>query len=221
MSDLPPGVRRNALSAPHWVELLAVDPRVTDALLLALEDAGIAAYADADSIWVDGTRRETAAEVVAAELPGMLAELEPVLDESAAFDAIVARWDAEPEAPVPPWPVNEDLGPPRPADPPTHRAIQLSLPAEDDDEPVAYDEGHFVPPPPEPIPEAQPVTRWAAISVGIGLLLLIGLPMLGTDASMGVQVVGALAVIGGVATLVWRMRDAPSVDDGPDDGAVV
>jgi hypothetical protein len=51
--------------------------------------------------------------------------------------------------------------------------------------------------------------------------VLVGLPLLGTMPSAGASVLGALLVLGGLGTLVWRMRDAPSVDDGPDDGAVV
>jgi hypothetical protein len=45
--------------------------------------------------------------------------------------------------------------------------------------------------------------------------------MLGTPPSQAALVLATGAIVGGVGTLVWRMRDAPSVDDGPDDGAVV
>ncbi len=138
---------------------------------------------------------------------------EPEPDDLAAFDAIVAAWDVEPDPDQLPWPVDEEVTRAQPA--PAEPQVPPAPPA------PADDEGHYVPPPPPPVPEAHPVTRWAAIAIGLGLLLLIGLPLLATDPSTGVQVVGALAIIGGIGTLVWRMRDGPSVDDGPDDGAVL
>jgi protein-S-isoprenylcysteine O-methyltransferase Ste14 len=71
------------------------------------------------------------------------------------------------------------------------------------------------------VPSPQPVTRWAILALAGGIFLLVGLPLLGTVPSHAASILGALAVIGGLGTLVWRMRDTPSVDDGPDDGAVV
>jgi uncharacterized membrane protein YccC len=65
------------------------------------------------------------------------------------------------------------------------------------------------------------VTRWASLAVGLGLFVLVGLPLFNTNPSHALSVLAALALVGGLATLFWRMRDAPPVDDGPDDGAVV
>jgi hypothetical protein len=208
--------RANAVPRPEsWAALVEVDARVTDALLDSLEDAGVAAYAEPvadgrDRLHVDAALRETADAVVAAELPGMLAELSPAEPEPDPFDAIVAGWDAVPESVT--WPAVEDVsparrapdvGPPRSA-PPAHRP-----------------EDHYVPPPPTPAPPAQAVTRWAVLALAGGIFVLVGLPLLGTMPSHAASVLGALAVLGGLGTLIWRMRDAPSVDDGPDDGAVV
>jgi hypothetical protein len=55
----------------------------------------------------------------------------------------------------------------------------------------------------------------------LGIFVLVGMPLLGTVPSVVLSVLGALSLLGGLGTLVWRMRDGPSVDDGPDDGAVL
>ena len=210
--------RANAVPPPaSWVPLVEVDHRVSQPLLDSLEDAGVAAYAEpravtppVDRLHVDAARRDLAEADVAAELPALLAELSPDLPEADPFDAIVAGWDAVPE--VATWPASEDVRParavPPPADAPPRRA-----PAPDHD--------HYVPPPAPPVPTPSTVTRWAILAMSAGIFVLVALPLLGTMPSMVLSVLGALAVLGGLGTLIWRMRDAPSVDDGPDDGAVV
>jgi protein-S-isoprenylcysteine O-methyltransferase Ste14 len=55
----------------------------------------------------------------------------------------------------------------------------------------------------------------------LGLIAIVVLPLIGQDPPQWVFVLGSLSVLAGLATLIWRMRDGPSVDDGPDDGAVV
>jgi hypothetical protein len=218
----PRGARANAVPAPAaWAGLTEVDRRVAQPLLDSLEDAGVAAYAEplvapgdaTERLYVDAAQRDVAEAVVGAELPGLLAELGPAA-EIDPFDAIVAGWDAVPEAAT--WPAEEDVrparrepdvGPPRsaPAARPSRRP----------------EEDHFVPPTPPPAPPAQPVTRYAVLAVCLGLFVLIGLPLLGTAPSHVASVLGAVSLLAGLGTLVWRMRDAPSVDDGPDDGAVL
>jgi hypothetical protein len=211
------GARANAVPPPAaWAALTEVDRRVTEALLDSLEDAGVAAYASpvaggTERLHVDAAQRDVAEAVVAAELPGLLAELAPE-PEVDPFDAIVAGWDAVPEAAT--WPAEEDVRPARREDdvgPPRSTARPSRHPEED----------HFVPPPPPPAPPAQPVTRYAVLAVCLGLFVLIGLPLLGTSPSHPASVLAAISLLAGLGTLVWRMRDAPSVDDGPDDGAVL
>jgi hypothetical protein len=215
----PDGARANAVPPPAaWQPLVEVDHRVSQALLDSLEDAGVAAYAEpqpvptpVDRLYVDAARCDAAEAVVAAELPGLLDELSPEEPEVDPFDAIVAGWDAVPEAA--PWPESEDVAPAHAVEAP---------PAEPLPAPVRVPrEEHFVPPPVPPTPPAQPVTRYAVTAILLGLFVLVGLPLLGTSPSQVASVLGALAVLGGLATLVWRMRDGASVDDGPDDGAVV
>jgi hypothetical protein len=211
----------NAVPPPAaWVPLVEVDHRVSQPLLDSLEDAGVAAYAEpqavtppVDRLHVDAARRELAEAVIAAELPGLLAELAPVEPEVDPFDAIVAGWDAVPEART--WPDSEDV-----------RPAHLT-PRRDDDEapraphPPRDDEGHYVPPLPPPAPTPTTITRWAVLAMSAGIFVLVALPLLGTMPSLVLSVLGALGVLGGLGTLIWRMRDAPSVDDGPDDGAVL
>lgn len=215
LGDEAPGARANAVPPPAaWAALTDVDARVTDALLDSLEDAGVAAYAErvggGDRLHVDAGLRDVAEAVVAAELPGLLAELSPE-PETDPFDAIVAGWDAVPEAAT--WPAAEDVSPARRA---PDVGPPRSAPA-----PVRREEDHYVPPPPPPAPSATGVTRWAVLALAGGIFILVGLPLLGTMPSHAASVLGALAVLGGLGTLIWRMRDAPSVDDGPDDGAVL
>lgn len=239
MNDDLPRVRTNALSAAVFVPLSDVDPRVVEPLLDSLEDAGVAAYSEPQAaaherLWVDGDRRDVAEAVVTAELPGLLAELEES-DHDQLFDQIVANWDAEVEE-VPPWPVSEDLDLPtrpkeeldRPApapaagEPVVWRASESELLPALEAEYEPDDEGHYVPPPPPPLPAPQMATKFAIAAIVLGVVCLLGLQrLLGFPTGNGSYIFGGLAVIGGLATLVYRMRDTPPVDDGPDDGAVV
>lgn len=233
---MPAGVRANALQAGYFTLLQEVDHRVADAVLDALEDAGVAAYVEPappaarqgyiepryttpqDRLYVDRDRRDVAGSVVTAELPGMLAELEPI-DHDAAFADIVAGWDSPADGPVPPWPVTEDLDVTLrdSADEPRTMSVPVDIP----DDPVEVDEGHYVPPPPPPLPAADHTTKLAAGAIAFGFLVVFLLPGFSVYVAREVQVLGVIAIIGGVATLVARLRDGPSVDDGPDDGAVV
>ena len=245
----PPRVRANALDAASFVRLSDVDPRVVEPLLDALEDAGVAAYAEPQSqgssytehvrpprsrhrleeqIWVDRERRDLASSVVSAELPGLLAELQGPESTDAEFDAIVASWDDAVVPAVPPWPVHEDLD--VTTRDPDDAAIQRSPThpgggEEDDDDDHAYSEGpddHFVPPPPAPVPPPSQATKYALAGLALGFAFLLGAQqLLGFPSSSTMRYVGVLMILASVATLVSRMRDAPPIDEGPDDGAVV
>lgn len=216
---VPEGARSNAVPpAAVWSDLLDVDPRVSAALLESLEDAGVAAYAvteqGQDRVVVDASLRDIAEAVVAAELPGLMADLggglvEPEVDP---FEAIVAGWDAVPAERS--WPAEEDVVRPAKRDEESWRPAPTPPPRRLEDE-------HYVPPPPPIPPAPQTVTRFAIAAIVGGLFVILGLPLLGTEPSQMALVVATAAIVGGIGTLVWRMRDAPSIDDGPDDGAVV
>lgn len=236
---MPAGVRANALAADFFTFLRAVDHRIADAILDALEDAGVAAYVEPsppaaaegyarprfttpmDRLYVDRERRGLAQPLVESELPGMLAELEPV-DHDAAFAAIVAGWDDEPAGgdAVPRWPATEDLDVSlrdTSDDAPRLISVPVELPAA----PVEPDEGHYVPPPPPPVPKADHNTKLATAAIVFGFVVLFLLPVFDVYVAREVQGLGVLGILGGLGFLVSRLRDGPSVDDGPDDGAVV
>ncbi|MDQ1708804.1 MAG: hypothetical protein QOG49_189, partial [Frankiaceae bacterium] len=207
------GVRANALSAAAFTRLRVVDARVSDALLDVLEDAGVAAYvepsvgevgayrdirahaAPSDQLYVDAAGRDTAVAVIAAELPGMLAELEAQpADDDSAFAAIVAGF--------------ADPGPHDPADwPEAERSTQSSTDsAEHDDEwyaaraaaPVDDEDEHFVPPPPPPLPRLSGAKLWGVVLLVGGFLLMGGLPLLGF-ASDDAIIIGVIVTSVGAA----------------------
>jgi len=110
-----------------------------------------------------------------------------------------------------------------PARPPLSSRLLRSAPRDPSSGEPADDDvdGHFVPPPPPPLPEADRVTRlaWAALIGGPALIILAALFGIGLESWLAFT---ALCLfVGGFATLVARMRDTPSQDDGWDDGAVL
>ncbi len=221
MADDEAGARRsgrrgNGLAATAYVPLAELDPRLADAALQALGDAGVAAYVTPstgttggylevslpdrprDRVWVDSGARPRA-EAVLAELADPPAAA-PAADEEESWRAIVATFSTAPPG-ARTWAAAEEA-------------------ARDVTEDVAEDE-HFVPPVPPPVPQPQGVTRWAALALAVGLSVLILPAVLSDPVGPGLALLAVLAVIGGFATLVARMRDAPPTDSGPDDGAVV
>lgn len=322
MTTPPPAGRRdNGLPSSEWGALVDLDPRLSEALLSSLADAGVAAYVEPaggqhaitrasqlparplDRLWVDPVRADAARAVVFAEvsdLTTLLAEQEPgatahglvqpvprsgthrVLappelpgppvtpvppvppppvpppvaaslsptadpptaapvpagqdqDPDAAWRAIVEGFDREADQPVPPWPVSEDVDPPRrrPASRPERSAEPRRRRGDDEGEDAALpawvepealdDEGHYEPPPPPPVPRLAPRKLAAVAGMLLGLALLLRPSLVGPFqlSPAGIFLVGLTLVLGGAATLVLLMRDAPPTDSGPDDGAVV
>ena len=143
------------------------------------------------------------------------------------FADIVAGFDAPAADPVPRWSVLED-GPESPApsddEPPARPPLSSRLmrsSSADAAPPVEDTEGHFVPPEPPPLPEADRVTRlaWAALLGGPALIMLATLLRIPLEG--WVMVLAISAFVGGFGTLVARMHDRPRQDDGWDDGAVL
>ena len=245
-----PHPRDNGLAAAHFVALLDVDPRIAVPLLEALRRAGIAAYVaptpgrvggyldvqlperPTDRLWVDGSRREQAGEVVRRELAshsgdGPAGGLDaPVASTpaGATFDEIVAGFDDPWAADERPWPAAEDIAVhDAPAPLPTSRVVRPPLVQPDEALPPhveAYLDEHFVPEPPPPLPRPAVATFWALVGLLGGLALLIGSGLFHWQLDPIVQAAAAFGILGGFATLVWRMRDT-SDDDDQDDGAVV
>ncbi|MFJ4341428.1 hypothetical protein [Streptomyces sp. NPDC088915] len=86
------------------------------------------------------------------------------------------------------------------------------------------DEGHFVPPEPPPLPEADATARFAWLGVIGGPVLLLVAVLLQWDMTWWLTTLCVGGFLGGFATLVARMKHDDDDDDGFDDpgrGAVV
>ncbi|GAA3495780.1 hypothetical protein GCM10019016_028810 [Streptomyces prasinosporus] len=172
------------------------------------------------------------------------------VDEDAAWAAIVAGYGEEPPDPpgAKPFKSVEDLAllesgvndgeveaeaPRKAEDEPVKplggsvsfapgvgpRDYGVREPAEDDfDE---SDEGHFVPPEPPPLPEADVTAKFAWLGVLGGPLLLLLAVLLGWEMTWWLTTLSIGGFLGGFATLVMRMRTDDEDDDDPGRGAVV
>jgi hypothetical protein len=116
-------------------------------------------------------------------------------DFDAAWQEVLASLQTSTEAPLPSWPEE-------PVD--TEEGVD---PAEED---------HFVPPPPPPLPRLRSVTAAALGAIALGLFILAT----GVDGG-NLTVFAVIAILAGVASLVWNMRNGPPTDSGWDDGAVI
>lgn len=160
----------------------------------------------------------------------------PPLDEDAAWAALVAGYDDDPEPGTALWPEAENV-PAAPADPdPTDPAAVSTAPPPADRTIVIHpvisgprnyeladddEEAHFVPPEPPPLPEADVTTKFAWLAVLGGPLLLIAFVLLQVELTWWAVTVGVGGFLGGFATLVARMRTDEDDDDPPGGGAVV
>ncbi|MEU1131694.1 hypothetical protein ABZ383_17805 [Streptomyces sp. NPDC005900] len=96
----------------------------------------------------------------------------------------------------------------------------LAQPSEDDFD--ADDEGHFVPPEPPPLPEADVTAKFAWLAVLGGPLLILLAVLLGWQMTWWLTTLGIGGFLGGFATLVVRMNGGDDEeDDDPGRGAVV
>jgi hypothetical protein len=198
--------------------------------LLAEDDPGATAHG-----FVQAVPRTAATKVLHPPLlpePPRPAAVVPVANNDDAWQEIVDSWGRDSDAPVPPWPVSEDVDDERPTiadEAATSRRLRRRSDPEAADEalpawlePEALDDdGHYVPPPPPPIPKVRRNTVGALVSLTVGLILVFAPNLLGQVQSVGLGVVGIALMVGGAGALVWHMRDAPPTDRGPDDGAVV
>ncbi|MFE0698466.1 hypothetical protein [Streptomyces sp. NPDC058872] len=86
------------------------------------------------------------------------------------------------------------------------------------------DEGHFVPPEPPPLPEADTTTKFAWLAVVGGPVLMLLAVLLQWDMTWWLTTLCVGGFLGGFVTLVARMKHDDEDDDGYDDpgrGAVV
>ncbi|MCC9704766.1 hypothetical protein E4N62_05530 [Streptomyces sp. MNU76] len=92
---------------------------------------------------------------------------------------------------------------------------------EEDSEDGEDGEGHFVPPEPPPLPEADATAKFAWLGVIGGPVLLLLAVLLGWDMTWWLTTLGIGGFLGGFATLVMRMKSDDEDDDDPGRGAVV
>ena len=222
------GTRDNGLHCAGYTAIADLDPRIVDALLSTLREAGIAAYAEPtpgttvgymervlpdrpiDRLSVDNSLVAEARAIVDREKESHEPERVDNLDFDQAWQDVLTslRAPAAAASPIHSWPVSEDVDEAdRPA---TEEEIDLEELA-DDSEDV-----HFEPPPPPPLPKFRKVTLAAIVSILAGLLILV------TDLDGGsFTLLAVLAIGGGVASLIYNMRKGPPTDSGWDYGAVV
>ncbi|HEX3827039.1 MAG TPA: hypothetical protein VHV82_07190 [Sporichthyaceae bacterium] len=243
---MTPG-RSNGLPAVRYSPLVDLEPHFADALLEALRDEGVAAYAapapgrrgpyldiqlpdrPTDRVWVDAEGMNRAREVLRQRMPEFSETVlgpsrAPTLTQAesdAAWQAIVAGFDKTTSEPVPPWPVAEDA----PADEPADHGLSVvavwpeAANLAPAPAPVEPEE-HFVPPPPPPLPRIQARTKLAWLGVACLPVDLVLRGWLGWYLFYGDEVLALGAFIGGASALIYRMRDDHH-GSGPDDGAVV
>ncbi|MEV0114793.1 hypothetical protein AB0H77_16275 [Streptomyces sp. NPDC050844] len=94
-------------------------------------------------------------------------------------------------------------------------------PEASDDDLDADDEGHFVPPEPPPLPEADVTAKFAWLAVIGGPVLLLLTVLLGWNMTWWIATLSIGGFLGGFATLVTRMKGDDDEDDDPGRGAVV
>jgi hypothetical protein len=186
----------------------------------------------------ESVAEESVVSEPAVERPG--AEEPTAASDDEVFAQLVADFDAPVDAGARSWPAAEDIADlapqprPRPAGapvpplgpPPGIRPLPRvqAIPPVD---PRAWtpeedpDDEHFVPPPPPPLPRTETPTRLAVAAVVGGVMLALAAGMGLLQGMAGVLGVGLF--VGGVATLIARMRndDDDEDDDDPQRGAVV
>ncbi|MET8690448.1 hypothetical protein ABZV77_40190 [Streptomyces sp. NPDC004732] len=86
----------------------------------------------------------------------------------------------------------------------------------------ADDEGHFVPPEPPPLPDADVTAKFAWLGVLGGPLLILLAVLFGWQMTWWLTTLGIGGFLGGFATLVMRMNSGDDEEDeDPGRGAVV
>jgi hypothetical protein len=237
--------RGNGLTADAYVPLADLTPQLADAMLAALREAGIAAYAvpapgetggyldvrlpeePTDRLYADADAKMAAEEILETRLPELRADYAASRDEDQIFAEIVAAFDTPSADGETPWPAEENIDE-TPEDTAEEKgeestgdsSSELILTARvvkpaTDDE----DDGdHFIPPPPPPLPKPDAMTRFAWVALLGGPLYLVASVFLNRAVPSWAAFVAVAAFIGGFVALVLRMGDEPPEDD---DGAVV
>nr|WP_202447013.1 hypothetical protein [Streptomyces sp. SID5468] len=148
------------------------------------------------------------------------------MDEEAAWAQIVAAYGEDAPVGTGEWPDAENLpaaGRPDGGIPaiPRHFVIRPPEPGPRDYELAEEDEGHFEPPEPPPLPQADVTAKFAWLAVLGGPVLLLVYVLLQQPVPWWAMVLGIGGFLGGFATLIARMKDRDEDGDDPSGGAVV
>jgi hypothetical protein len=227
--------RGNGLSADAYVPVADLTPQLADAMLAALREAGIAAYAapapgetggyldvrlpeePTDRLYADASAREAAEDILEKRLPELREDYAASRDEDQIFAEIVASFDRPADGGDTPWPAEENIE--EPAEEAGEESTgDRALTARVVKPASADDDDHYVPPPPPPLPKPDAMTRFAWVALLGGPLYLLASVFLRWDVPSWAAFTAVAAFIGGFVALVLRMGDEPPEDN---DGAVV
>ncbi|MFE7236965.1 hypothetical protein [Streptomyces sp. NPDC057580] len=185
----------------------------------------------------------------APHVPGGLGQGD-ALDEDAAWEAIVAGYGEEPPDPPGAKPFksidglalledgernvlepDKGIKKKKPPEKPLGSSVvfapgvggprdyEVAEPTDDDAD--DSDEGHFVPPEPPPLPEADVTAKFAWLAVVGGPVLMLLAVLLQWEMTWWLTTVCIGGFLGGFVTLVARMQHDDEDDDDPGRGAVV
>lgn len=186
------GRRGNGLAVSGWSAVADLDPRIADDVLITLHANGIGAYV----------------EPTPAEAGGYLELRLPHRPTDRLFaDAVAAERARE----IVTAEIAEAEG-----DAADSAELGELLPEPPGDELAEEPDDHFHPPSPPPIPRLRPTTVAGLALIALGIVILVS-GFQGGDFG----VLGVIAIIAGVGSLVWHMKDGPPTDSGWDDGAVL
>jgi len=233
-------MRTNGLTAEDYAPVAELDSSLAADALLALRDAGVAAYAvqpegdpEVDSegdqelaasqggsrtatVFADRKAIDRARVVIHGLAPEAVAPMPVSPVDEVAWQQIVSGFSATASEP------EHDSALSVSGDEPGALDAPASEPPVREPHPlVSDDEEHFTPDPPPPPPDLDLVSRLAWAGVFGGPLVMLSSAMLSWAPPRGLVLLCALGFIGGMITLVVRMKDRPPRDGGGDDGAVV
>jgi hypothetical protein len=211
-------MRSNGLTAADYAPVAVLEQSTAADALLALRDAGVAAYAVQPeteearqaTLFADRTAVDLARRIVREMAPDAVPTEDVSAVDEVAWQQIVSGFSSTAAEPDPQRPRPEDWARPEP-----YRPSAEPHPL------VAPDEEHFVPEPPAPAPRLDLVSRLAWGGVIGGPLMLLAASMVSWVPPNALVLLCVVGFVGGIITLVLRMKDRPPNDSGPDDGAVV
>jgi hypothetical protein len=225
-------MRTNGLTAEDYAPVAELDTSLAADALLALRDAGVAAYAvqpegddeqaapqagtQTATVFADRKAIDRARAVIHGLAPEAVAPMPVSPVDEVAWQQIVSGFSATASEPEHDSTLSESGDEPaRPDEPASEPPARGPHPL------VSDDDEHFTPDPPPPAPDLDLVSRLAWAGVFGGPLVMLSSAMLSWAPPRGLVLLCALGFIGGMVTLVLRMKDRPPRDGGGDDGAVV